>query len=562
MDADQRCGDLNVAIRTFWIEDDQLHFGTGGGITWDSDPGDEWAETELKARRLLEVASGSWAALPASPVPERPTLVWLDGSLVTAADAGISTFDRGITLGEGVFETIKATGGTPFAVRRHLERLRRSAQALALDVRWSDDELRVAIDGVIAAQGDSPRLRIRITATGGSAPLDPQRAPEPRPGTLVVAAGPFEPWPPASTILHAAVAVERAQPAGRGEDHLARGARAGPGPRPEPRAADEAVFANTAGRLCEGAASNVFVVIDGRLLTPSLAQRLPAGRHAARWCWRSPKAEEADLSIDRPRPRRTRSSSPPPPATSKAVPARSTAGDLGPRRPGHPPRPAQALRRSSPLPTHPHDPRDADPKVPAPCRHFSRAEMEREFEAYQERGASPARRATGAPGPTSSPRTPSTSSTSTVASRAARRSARGSRSTMTVFPNDQFTYFPIEWAVFDEERGWIVCEVQNRLNDLGDGKIYQASNFTQPRLRRRRHVVLRRGRVQPGVDGRGRPGSGSRPARPSRAARRPAQSSSAVGWSGPAGADRSVGLLVDGHVLADRVGHAEDDAHR
>jgi para-aminobenzoate synthetase component 1 len=73
VDADQRCGDLNVAIRTFWIDRDpadssdgrpELHFGTGGGITWDSDPADEWAETELKARRLLEVASGSWATLP------------------------------------------------------------------------------------------------------------------------------------------------------------------------------------------------------------------------------------------------------------------------------------------------------------------------------------------------------------------------------------------------------------------------------------------------------------------------------------------------------------------
>jgi para-aminobenzoate synthetase component 1 len=60
VDADQRCGDLNVAIRTFWVEDGRLCLGTGGGITWDSDPGDEWAETELKARRLLQVASGSW----------------------------------------------------------------------------------------------------------------------------------------------------------------------------------------------------------------------------------------------------------------------------------------------------------------------------------------------------------------------------------------------------------------------------------------------------------------------------------------------------------------------
>ena len=60
VDADRRQGDLNVAIRTFWLEDGMLCLGTGGGITWDSDPDDEWAETELKARRLLRVASGSW----------------------------------------------------------------------------------------------------------------------------------------------------------------------------------------------------------------------------------------------------------------------------------------------------------------------------------------------------------------------------------------------------------------------------------------------------------------------------------------------------------------------
>lgn len=59
VDADRRQGDLNVAIRTFWVEEGNLHLGTGGGITWDSDPEDEWEETELKARRLLRVASGS-----------------------------------------------------------------------------------------------------------------------------------------------------------------------------------------------------------------------------------------------------------------------------------------------------------------------------------------------------------------------------------------------------------------------------------------------------------------------------------------------------------------------
>ena len=57
VDADRRVGALNVAIRTFWIEDDALHFGTGGGITADSDPAGEWAETQLKAANLLRVAS-------------------------------------------------------------------------------------------------------------------------------------------------------------------------------------------------------------------------------------------------------------------------------------------------------------------------------------------------------------------------------------------------------------------------------------------------------------------------------------------------------------------------
>ena len=58
VDADRREGELNVAIRTFWVEEGALHFGTGGGITWGSTPAGEWDETELKARRLLQVAFG------------------------------------------------------------------------------------------------------------------------------------------------------------------------------------------------------------------------------------------------------------------------------------------------------------------------------------------------------------------------------------------------------------------------------------------------------------------------------------------------------------------------
>lgn len=53
---------LAVGIRTFWREGSELCFGTGAGITWDSDPQREWEETELKAETLLSVAAGTWQA--------------------------------------------------------------------------------------------------------------------------------------------------------------------------------------------------------------------------------------------------------------------------------------------------------------------------------------------------------------------------------------------------------------------------------------------------------------------------------------------------------------------
>ncbi|GAA4037282.1 chorismate-binding protein [Streptomyces shaanxiensis] len=63
VDADRGVGELAVGIRTFWNDraDGVLRFGTGAGITWGSDPEGEWRETELKAARLLAVASGAYA---------------------------------------------------------------------------------------------------------------------------------------------------------------------------------------------------------------------------------------------------------------------------------------------------------------------------------------------------------------------------------------------------------------------------------------------------------------------------------------------------------------------
>ncbi|MFF3668018.1 chorismate-binding protein [Microtetraspora malaysiensis] len=59
VDADRREAALAVGIRTFWVEQGMIRFGTGAGITWGSDPMREWCETELKASRLIGLASRS-----------------------------------------------------------------------------------------------------------------------------------------------------------------------------------------------------------------------------------------------------------------------------------------------------------------------------------------------------------------------------------------------------------------------------------------------------------------------------------------------------------------------
>jgi hypothetical protein len=110
---------------------------------------------------------------------------------------------------------------------------------------------------------------------------------------------------------------------------------------------------------------------------------------------------------------------------------------------------------------------------------FSRRELETEFDAYGARGVEAGR--SGDWSPWADQFTDDAVYLEHLFGRFEGREAIRSwiTSTMTEYPNNQFTSFPIEWAIFDEDRGWIVCEVQNRLNDPGDGTIFQAANFTK-----------------------------------------------------------------------------------
>ena len=201
--------------------------------------------------------------------------VWLDGAVVDADAAKVSVFDHGLTVGDGVFETAKVLDGVPFALTRHLDRLAASARGLGLDVP-DDAALRRAVAEALAANADrlAEPLRLRLTLTGGPAPLGSERGPVGP--TLVAALAPLTSWPlTAKAVVVPWARNERSATAGLKTtsyaDNVVALAHA------KAAGGTEALFPNTAGMLCEGTGSNVFLVLDGELVTPPLSSGCLAG---------------------------------------------------------------------------------------------------------------------------------------------------------------------------------------------------------------------------------------------------------------------------------------------
>ncbi|WEV24477.1 aminodeoxychorismate lyase [Streptomyces sp. 71268] len=217
--------------------------------------------------------------------------IWLDGALRDESEARVSVFDHGITVGDGIFETLKAVDGVPFALTRHLDRLATSARGLGL-AEPDADEVRRAVAAVLA-DNPMPLGRLRITYTGGLAPLGSDRG-QSAP-TLVVALSPTDPSPDTT----AAITVpwtrnERSALAGLKSTSYAENVVALSAARQQ--GASEALFANTVGQLCEGTGSNVFLVIDGELHTPPLTSGcLPGITRALVVEWVG--AKETDLPL-------------------------------------------------------------------------------------------------------------------------------------------------------------------------------------------------------------------------------------------------------------------------
>ncbi|MEW1697029.1 aminodeoxychorismate lyase [Streptomyces sp. NPDC093249] len=218
--------------------------------------------------------------------------LWVNGGLYDEEAARVSVLDHGLTVGDGIFETVRAERGETFALTLHLERLTRSARGLGLpdpDL----DEVRRACAAVLEAN-PMPLGRLRITYTGGLSPLGSERG-DAGPG-LVVALGETGRRPDSTAVITVPwTRNERGALTGLKTTSYAENVVALA--RAKERGASEALFANTVGQLCEGTGSNVFVVVDGRILTPPVASGcLPGITRALAVEWTG--AVETDLPLD------------------------------------------------------------------------------------------------------------------------------------------------------------------------------------------------------------------------------------------------------------------------
>ena len=199
--------------------------------------------------------------------------VWINGQLLSDPTApAVPVTDHGLTVGDAVFEAVKVVDGQPFAFQRHLDRLASSAAGLGL-VGLDLDDVRRGVHAVLDGQ-QLPLGRLRITVTGGNAPLGSGRGTDPL--TVIVVASPMPAAPETTSVItvpwprNERGALAGLKTTSYGENVVALARAQGQG-------ASEAIFANLAGHLCEGTGTNVFYVIDGELRTPTLASGCLAG---------------------------------------------------------------------------------------------------------------------------------------------------------------------------------------------------------------------------------------------------------------------------------------------
>ena len=235
--------------------------------------------------------------------------VFLNNEIIDSSQASISCANAGFLYGAGLFETMRASNGVVFALDAHLDRLFTSAEKLKLNLRGDQPSQsygkagkKFFADAVYETlnANELKEARIRLTATSGA-----MNAENPEP-TLLITAVNFEPYPKEYYDKGIMVILNsfRQNPADvlAGHKTTSYFSRIFALGMAHQKRAAESLWFTIDGRLAEGCVSNVFIVKDSVVYTPSLKTGILPGiarkTVLALAGKNSIKAEEKELTID------------------------------------------------------------------------------------------------------------------------------------------------------------------------------------------------------------------------------------------------------------------------
>ncbi|MBX7198808.1 MAG: aminotransferase class IV [Rhodospirillaceae bacterium] len=219
----------------------------------------------------------------------------LNGKIVEVADARIDPADRGLAFGDGLFETMSLRKGRVRRLPAHLARLRLGAGALGIPLAYDDANLESQVTGLVAANTLTEAV-VKITLTRGPDARGLALPARPKPTLLITTAeAPPEPEP-ARVIISSVTrrnefsALSRFKTLNYLDNVIARDQAVQAG-------ADDALLLNTQGRLAGGTAANVFLLVNGGLITPPVEEgALPGVARAD--AIRLTRAEEKPVTVE------------------------------------------------------------------------------------------------------------------------------------------------------------------------------------------------------------------------------------------------------------------------
>jgi branched-chain amino acid aminotransferase len=216
-------------------------------------------------------SSSTAASAAAKAAPSRK--VYISGKLVPKEEAVVSVFDHGLLYGDGVFEGLRSYNGKVFRLAEHLQRLYESARAIRLEIPMTQEAMATAINDTVAANDITDGyIRAVVTRGSGTLGLDPNRCSNPQVIIIadVIALYPEEFYKNGLDLItssvirnHPAALSPRIKSLNYLNNILAKieGLKAG---------CIEVLMLNHKGEIAECTGDNVFLVKNGKLMTPPL----------------------------------------------------------------------------------------------------------------------------------------------------------------------------------------------------------------------------------------------------------------------------------------------------